>query len=279
MSRLGPAGTPGSLRAKTYRVIFESEPGWGRRFDAALIAAILGSVIAVMLESVTTVRVQYGPELAVLEWAFTILFSLEYVLRMWCLRKPTAYTFSFFGIVDLLSVVPTYLSLFLPGGQFLAVVRVLRVVRVFRVFKLARYTGEANVLATALRQARYKIVVFLVTVISIVIVVGSLMYVVEGPQAGYTSIPRGMYWAIVTLTTVGFGDITPQTPLGQLLASFVMILGYGIIAVPTGIVTAELAGMPRGSAGAHRTCGECEFVEMDVQSRYCSRCGAPMSGP
>lgn len=274
MRSLEPAGLPGSLRYRAFHVIFESEPGWGRRFDAILIVAILASVGIVLLESVAAIRVRHASRLVLLEWLFTALFSVEYLARVACLRSPRVYVFSFFGIVDLLSVLPAYLSLVLPGGQFLTVVRILRVVRVFRVFKLARYTSEANVLLAALRASRYKISVFVVSVISIVVVVGSLMYLVEGPENGFTSIPSGIYWAIVTLTTVGFGDITPQTPLGQILASAVMIMGYGIIAVPTGIITAELAHSTRGRSGPAFACASCGLVEDDPDARYCRRCGA-----
>ncbi len=276
--RLQPAGEPGSLRFRAYQIIFESEPGWGRRFDVVLIAAILASVGVVLLESVAEIRSQHASRLVALEWLFTALFSVEYLARVACLRSPRAYVLSFFGIVDLLSVLPAYLSLLLPGGQFLTVVRILRVVRVFRVLKLARYTSEAGVLLMALRASRYKISVFLVVVISIVVVVGSLMYLIEGPEHGFTSIPSGIYWAIVTITTVGFGDITPQTPLGQALASVLMIMGYGIIAVPTGIITAELTASSRARSGPALECATCGAVEDDAMARFCRRCGAGLPG-
>jgi voltage-gated potassium channel len=279
MAALGPASPPDTLRGQTYEVIFGHEPGWGRRFDAMLIALIIASVIAVMLDSVAGFSARYSPQLVAIEWAFTILFTIEYLVRIWCVRDVRAYTLSFFGIIDLLSVLPTYLSLLLPGGQFLAVIRVLRVIRVFRVFKLVRFLGEASLLSTALRNARYKIAVFLVTVLCIVIVVGSFMYLIEGPQSGFTSIPRGVYWAIVTLTTVGYGDIAPVTPMGQSLAAFVMVLGYGIIAVPTGIVTAEIAQLP-GSAAAHAVpCPACEHIEVDPDAHYCRFCGTDLTVP
>jgi voltage-gated potassium channel len=277
MHTLGPAAPSDTLRGKTYDVIFGHEPGWGRRFDAILILMIVLSVAAVMLDSVGELRTNYGAQLRAVEWAFTVLFTLEYVVRIWCVRRVRAYTLSFFGMIDLLSVLPTYLSLLLPGGQFLAVIRVLRVVRVFRVFKLVRFLGEASVLAAALRNSRYKIAVFLVTVVCAVIVVGSLMYLVEGAEAGITSIPRGVYWAVVTLTTVGYGDITPITPLGQSLAAFVMILGYGIIAVPTGIVTAELAQLPGGGRYHASSCPGCEHIETDPDARFCRFCASKLS--
>jgi voltage-gated potassium channel len=291
MPDLAPATPPGSLRAKTYDIIFGHEHGWGRSFDAVLILAILGSVTAVMLDSVTEYQVSYGPQLRALEWAFTVLFTLEYAVRIWCVREVRAYTLSFFGLVDLLAVLPTYLSVLLPGGQFLSVVRVLRVLRVFRVFKLARFVGEASVLTDALRNSRYKIAVFLVSVVCIVIVVGSLMYIVEGPTSGFTSIPKGVYWAVVTLTTVGYGDIAPATTVGQALASLVMIMGYGIIAVPTGIVTAELTSKataaprapdsarypkdPGGPGGP--ACPSCRHPSPDPDPTFCSRCGERVS--
>lgn len=274
MAILGPAAPPDTLRGKTYDVIFGHEPGWGRYFDAILIALILGSVGAVMLDSVSSLSSRYGTALLAVEWGVTVLFTLEYVVRLWCVKAPRAYALSFFGIIDLLSILPTFLSVLIPGGQYLAVIRVLRVVRVFRVFKLVRFLGEASLLSTALRNARYKIAVFLVTVLCIVIVVGSVMYLIEGPESGFTSIPKGVYWAIVTLTTVGYGDIAPTTPVGQALAAFVMILGYGIIAVPTGIVTAEIAALPSGGALSTRSCGSCEHVEVDPDAKYCRFCGA-----
>lgn len=278
MAILGPAAPPDTLRGKTYDVIFGHEPGWGRYFDAILIALIIGSVAAVMLDSVSSLSSRYGTALLAVEWGVTVLFTLEYVVRLWCVKAPRAYALSFFGIIDLLSILPTFLSVLIPGGQYLAVIRVLRVVRVFRVFKLVRFLGEASLLSTALRNARYKIAVFLVTVLCIVIVVGSVMYLIEGPQSGFTSIPKGVYWAIVTLTTVGYGDIAPTTPVGQALAAFVMILGYGIIAVPTGIVTAEIAALPSGGALSTRSCGSCEHVEVDPDAKYCRFCGAPIPG-
>ena len=276
MAILGPAAPPDTLRGKTYDVIFGHEPGWGRYFDAILIALIIGSVGAVMLDSVSSLSSRYGTALLAVEWGVTVLFTLEYVVRLWCVKAPRAYALSFFGIIDLLSILPTFLSVLIPGGQYLAVIRVLRVVRVFRVFKLVRFLGEASLLSTALRNARYKIAVFLVTVLCIVIVVGSVMYLIEGPRSGFTSIPKGVYWAIVTLTTVGYGDIAPTTPVGQALAAFVMILGYGIIAVPTGIVTAEIAALPSGGALSPRSCGSCEHVEVDPDAKYCRFCGAPI---
>ncbi|MDX1492972.1 MAG: ion transporter [Longimicrobiales bacterium] len=279
MPPFGSAAPPNTLRGRTYQVIFGHEEGAPQVFDGVLMVAILGSVVALMLDSVAGIRAQHGPALRAIEWGFTLLFSVEYALRIWCVKRKWAYMRSFFGVIDLLSVLPTYISFLLPGGQFLVVVRILRILRVFRVFKLVRFLGEANVLATALRNSRYKISVFLVTVVCVVVVVGSVMFVVEGPQSGFTSIPRGVYWAIVTLTTVGYGDIAPTTAFGQALAAFVMILGYGIIAVPTGIVTAELSRLPPGTATAlARECPECERIETDPDASYCRFCGAELPG-
>jgi voltage-gated potassium channel len=256
-----------------YRVIFGHDTSAGRTFDVVLIVSILASVLAIMLESVAPIREEYGRVLRGMEWAFTVAFTVEYGLRLWCVGRPFRYARSFLGMIDLLAFLPTYVSVILPGGQVLAVVRILRVLRVFRILKLAQYVGEAGILARALRASRYKITVFVMTVLTIVVIVGSLMYLVEGPESGFTSIPRGVYWGVVTLTTVGFGDITPQTPLGQTLASVVMIMGYGIIAVPTGIVTVELA---QASAGLQRelACPGCGRRGHDSDARHCKWCGS-----
>ena len=272
---LRPPPTASKGRRKTYEVIFGHETRAGRAFDVALILFILASVLAIMLESVASVRAVQGPLLRGLEWGFTVAFTVEYVLRLWCVDRPVRYARSFLGVVDLLAVLPTYVSVLLPGGQVLTVVRILRVLRVFRILKLAQYTGEARVLSQALRAARFKITVFVFTVMTIVVIVGSLMYLIEGPTHGFTSIPTGVYWAVVTLTTVGFGDVTPQTPLGQTLATVVMIMGYGIIAVPTGIVTAELAYATREGRG-QRKCSACPQLGHDHDARHCKWCGAPL---
>lgn len=278
MPPFGSAAPPDTLRGKTYEVIFGHEEGAPQLFDAILMLAILASVAALMLDSVAPIRARHAELLRSIEWGFTLLFTVEYGLRLWCVKRKRAYATSFFGVIDLLSILPTYVSVLVPGGQFLVVIRILRILRVFRVFKLVRFLGEANVLATALRNSRYKIGVFLVTVVCSVVVVGSIMYLVEGPEAGFTSIPRGVYWAIVTLTTVGFGDIAPVTPLGQTVAAFIMILGYGIIAVPTGIVTAEISRVSTGGTSLARTCPECERVETDPDASYCRFCGTGLGG-
>jgi voltage-gated potassium channel len=283
MSQLRAGGPAGSARARTYEIIFEHATGAGRAFDVALILTILASVAVVMLESVQSVRFRYGGELIALEWIFTLLFTAEYVARLWSVDRPRRYALSFFGLVDLFAVLPTYVSLLVPGGQVFIVIRILRVLRVFRVLKLAQYVGEARILRAAIRASRFKITVFLISVVCIVVLVGSLMYLVEGPESGFTSIPRGVYWGIVTLTTVGYGDIAPQTAPGQALAALVMILGYGIIAVPTGIWTVELAQQARQGSGVEpgargRVCGHCGRVEGDPEAAFCRYCGGSLSG-
>ncbi len=263
-----------SRREYIGRVIFGYETRSGRAFDVALLFLILSSVLLVMLETVQWIREEHGPLLVALEWMFTGVFTIEYGLRLWVARSRLNYARSFFGVVDLLSVLPTYLSLFLPGTQSLLVIRALRLLRVFRVLKLSRYLGEANVLVTSLRSSGYKITVFLGTVLVLVTIVATLMYLIEGPEHGFTSIPRAFYWAIVTMTTVGYGDIAPETTLGQILAGAVMLIGYSIIAVPTGIVSAEMAY----SARRHRTCPSCGADGHDGDARFCRICGDVLGG-
>ena len=228
-------------RARLHEVVFEADTPAGKTFDVALLVAIVVSVAVVMLDSVATIRNQFGPVLSLLEWLFTILFTLEYAARLLSVGRPLRYAVSFFGVVDLLSILPTFLSLLFTGAQSLLVIRVFRLLRIFRVLKLGHYLSEARALRQALRGSRTKITVFLVAVISLAVVAGTLMYLIEGPVAGFTSIPRGVYWAIVTMTTVGYGNIAPVTTGGQIAAACLMILGYGIIAVPTGIVSVEIA--------------------------------------
>lgn len=268
------AGAP-RWRVVLYEVIFEHDTPGGKLFDVGLILSILLSVGAVMLDSVATIRAQHGRFLYGIEWLFTLLFTAEYILRLLCVRRPGGYATSFFGIVDLLAIVPTYLSLVFPGTQYLLVIRLLRVLRVFRVLKLAQYLGESHMLVMALRASRRKITVFLVTVLTLVVILGSLMYVIEGHANGFTSIPRSIYWAIVTLTTVGYGDISPQTGLGQVLACVIMIIGYGIIAVPTGIVTVELSHVA-GRQYAEYPCPACDARGHDNDARHCKYCGAEL---
>lgn len=230
-----------SFKERLYHIIFESDTPPGKAFDVALLIAILLSVLAVMLESVSSIVSQYGKIIRACEWVFTVLFTIEYFLRIYCARNRKGYILSFYGIVDLISIIPTYLSLIVVGTQYVLMIRSLRLLRVFRVLKLYHFLGEAEILGRALRQSAAKITVFIGTVITLIFIVGSMMYLIEGPEHGFTSIPVSIYWAIVTLTTVGYGDIAPQTVLGQMLASIVMIMGYGIIAVPTGIVSVEIS--------------------------------------
>jgi voltage-gated potassium channel len=261
-----------SLKRRLGDVIFETDSGAARAFDVALLWAILLSVALVVLESVTTVRDAYGGTLRALEWAFTGLFTVEYVVRIVVARKRWRYVTSFYGVIDLLAIVPTYLSLFLVGSQYLIVIRALRLLRVFRVLKATRYLGEAGLLARALSASREKITVFLVTVLTLVLIIGSAMYLVEGPENGFTSIPIAIYWAIVTLTTVGYGDIAPGTPLGKFLSALVMILGYSIIAVPTGIVTSELTRV-QGLRAPGRACASCGAERHENDAVFCKICG------
>jgi voltage-gated potassium channel len=262
-------------RRRLYRVIFESDTRAGRLFDVTLIVCILTSVAVVMVDSVAPVRARYGRYLYGVEWFFTVLFTVEYILRLLCVGRPLRYAGSFFGVIDLLSVLPTYVSVLLPGSRYFIVIRILRVLRVFRVLRLAQYMGESRLLMQALRASRRKVAVFLVTVLTLVVVLGSLIYVVEGEEHGFTSIPKSIYWAVVTLTTVGYGDIAPQTPLGQFVAMIVMILGYGIIAVPTGIVTVEMSQAFRQKVSAV-VCPACGTEGHDSDAVYCKRCGGKL---
>ena len=269
-------------RRRGYVIIFGHDTPAGRAFDVALLVLITLSVVAVMLETVASVKARYGTALLVLEWSFTLLFTVEYGLRLMCVRRPGRYARSFFGVVDLLAILPTYLSLFVVGAQSLIIIRALRLLRIFRILKLPEYYGQAGLLMTALRGSRQKIVVFIAGVLMIVIVVGALMYLIEGPEHGFSSIPAGVYWAAVTITTVGYGDIAPQTPVGRILAVALMLTGYGIIAVPTGIVTAEMIGIERkggtetavpGRARLRRVCPDCGADRHDADARYCKLCG------
>ena len=262
-----------SWRARLHEIIFEADTPAGKAFDILLILGISGSVVAVMLESVSSIRAAHGPLLQTLEWIFTILFSIEYILRLVCVRKPWRYAKSFFGVIDLLAVIPTYLDLILPGTRFLFVIRILRLLRIFRVFKLVTYVGEAETLLRAMRASQRKIFVFLFAVIMMAVIIGSSMYVIEGESNGFTSIPRSIYWAIVTLTTVGYGDIAPHTGAGQALAAVLMIIGYSIIAVPTGIVSAE---MVHSHPVSTQVCPHCSSEGHDVGARFCKHCGRSM---
>jgi len=274
-----PAKTPAQRAPwrETLRVIiFEADTPAGKAFDVALLIAIVISVTVVMAESVVSIRQNYGRQLDTAEWVFTLLFTVEYFLRLLAVRRPMRYARSFFGIVDVLAIAPTYLSLVFPGASSLLVIRGLRLLRVFRVFKLGRFLGEASLLTRALIASRHKITVFLGTVLILVTILGAAMYLIEGEESGFTSVPTSVYWAIVTMTTVGYGDITPITFAGKTLAAIVMVLGYGIIAVPTGIVTAELVESAVGGSSkvSTRCCPDCMSEGHRVDARYCSECGA-----
>lgn len=273
-----PAMTSGAFKQRVFHVIFEADTPGAKAFDVALIAAILLSVTAVLLDSVASLRALYGGAFYAAEWGFTVLFTAEYLIRLWCVGNPARYARSFYGVIDLLGILPTYLSVLLPGAQYLLVVRILRVLRVFRVLRLVRYVGEADMLLDALKQSQRKIIVFLFSVLALVVVFGSLMYLVEGPTHGFGSIPISIYWAIVTMTTVGYGDISPETPLGRVLASVIMITGYAIIAVPTGIVTLELNAAARRRASTASACPECGADGHSSEAIYCYRCGTHMFG-
>ncbi|MBU0679206.1 MAG: ion transporter [Verrucomicrobia bacterium] len=262
-----------SSRGRLQEIIFEADTPLGKLFDVVLIISIVFSVLVVMLDSVASVREHHGDLLTKLEWFFTILFTVEYALRLYCVRRPLLYARSFFGVIDLLAVLPTYIGVLLPGSHYLAVIRVLRVLRIFRVLKLAQYLGEARILMQAVKASARKIVVFLFVVLTLVVVLGSVMYVVEGGENGFTSIPQSVYWSIVTLTTVGYGDISPQTPLGQALAAVIMILGYSIIVVPTGFVAVETAVTVKQGRISTQSCPTCSAEGHDVDAVYCKYCG------
>ena len=265
----------GSWKRRLYVIIFEADTPAGKAFDVFLLVAILLSVALIILESVSSIFAPYTSFFNAAEWAFTVLFTLEYVLRLVSSPRPLRYIFSFFGLVDLISILPTYFKLFLPNSQYLLVIRALRLLRIFRVFKLSRYIGEAELLVVALRRSAYKIIVFLGAVVTIVLIIGAVMHLIEGPDSHFDTIPKGMYWAVVTLTTVGYGDIVPQTTLGQLLASCVMIIGYAILAVPTGIVSVELSKADREKRKA-RACEVCKLEGHARDANYCRRCGAAL---
>ena len=269
-----------TLRERLRRIIFGTNTPAGQYFDEALIVVILLSVIAVMLDSIQSLHAQYGVWLYRAEWCFTLIFTVEYLVRLWISDRPLRYARSFFGIVDLVSVLPTYLSLLVPGAHYLLSIRLLRALRIFRVLRLLTLIDEANFLTQALVAARRKIGIFLFTVIILMVIFGTLMYVVEGPDNGFTSIPVSIYWAIVTVTTVGYGDISPSTGLGRAIASIAMLTGYAIIAVPTGIVTAEMTVLAQRERN-RRTCPQCRLQAHEADAAYCRRCGTslPANGP
>lgn len=271
-------------KAKLYKIIYHSDTPAGKLFDVVLLAVILASILLVMLESVNSIDAKYHDLLNIAEWIITILFTIEYILRIITNSSPKKYIFSFYGIIDLLSTIPKYLSLFLVGSHSLVALRALRLMRIFRILKLARFMGESNNFIKALKASKIKIAVFVSFVIILCVILGTVMYLVEsGQDSGFSSIPRSVYWAIVTLTTVGYGDIAPVTPLGQLIASMIMIIGYGIIAVPTGIVSAEFATQTKGTkeeeklseiAPTTKTCPECLTNDVRIEAKYCYVCGA-----
>ena len=262
-----------TLKERLYIIIFEADTFAGKLFDVVLLVAILLSVLAVMLESVVDIKIHYGSLLYKIEWFFTILFSIEYLARIFISHKPKKYIFSFFGIIDLLSILPTFIGLVVSGAHSLLIIRSIRLLRVFRVLKMVRFLGEASSLMKALRSSRAKIIVFIGGVFCLTVILGTIMYLIEGGENGFTSIPRSIYWAVVTLTTVGYGDIAPGTTLGQIVATVIMILGYGIIAVPTGIVSAEITTQSKKLQEDETDCSRCGAVGHKVEARYCYQCG------
>jgi len=264
-------------RRRAFNVVFESDTRAGKIFDVILIVAILLSVAAVLADSVASVALRHGALLTALEWVFTILFTVEYITRLSCVERPMRYASSFYGIVDLIAVLPTYLAVFFPEAALLIDVRILRLLRILRIFKLTAYLTEYDLLANAMAASRRKIMVFLSVVVMIVLIVGTLMYVIEGPKHGFTSIPFAIYWAISTLSTVGYGDVVPRTDIGRALATVMMLIGWGILAVPTGIVTAEMTAQRfRGRQFPHKRCRECGSEDHEDDAGYCRICGAKL---
>lgn len=267
-----------SLKHHLYVIIFGTHTRMGRLFDIALIFTIVASLIVLVLDSIPSIEKQWGTTITYLEYGFTALFTIEYLLRLYCSPKPTAYMRSFYGVIDLVAVLPTYLAFFFPAASFIGVIRMLRVMRIFRVLKLVRYLQDSNILLRSLLMSRRKILIFFSTVGILVIILGSIIFVVEGPSNGFTSIPQSIYWAIVTITTVGYGDLVPKTPFGQAIASLTMLLGYSILAVPTGIITAEL----NHEMNAHRNlvkCPNCSKTGHESDALYCKFCGSELPDP
>lgn len=260
------------FRDKLHEIIYEADTPAGKLFDVVLLIVILISVVAVMLESVASIRIIYGYELAVLEWVITIFFTLEYIARIISVKKPWTYIFSFYGIIDLLAMLPKYIDILFPGLSFLLSIRAVRLLRVFRILKLTRFVGASNQLTLALLKSRAKIAVFILSVLILCIIMGTIMYIVEDHTNGFTSIPTSIYWTIVTLTTVGFGDITPVTALGKFISTVIMLMGYGIIAVPTGLVTAELMSERKVSLNT-TVCRNCNADKHRDDAKYCYNCG------
>ncbi|MCG9551912.1 ion transporter [Vibrio sp. Isolate31] len=266
------------LKHHLYVIIFGTHTPAGRAFDISLIIAILASLLVLILESIPNVMTEWSQELRYIEYTFTALFTIEYLLRLYCSPKPKSYATSFYGIVDLLAILPTYLAIFFPGASFMGVVRLLRVMRIFRILKLVRYLQDSNILLRSLLMARRKILIFFSTVGILVVIFGALIFVIEGPENGFTSIPHSIYWAIVTITTVGYGDMVPQTAIGKAIASLTMLLGYSILAVPTGIITAELSS----EMNSHKElvkCPNCNLSGHDPDAIYCKHCASELADP
>lgn len=264
-------------RSALHEVIYESDTTAGKVFDLSLIVLIIASIAVVMLDSIEVYHGRYGEIFYTLEWTFTILFTLEYILRLVSLHRPMLYVTSFLGVVDLLAIIPSYLSIFYLGAHSLLVFRALRLLRIFRIFKLTHFLTEMEFLKSAIGSSLKKIAIFMLVVLSLVIILGSVMYLVEGRENGFDSIPESIYWAIVTITTVGYGDISPVTPLGKFIASIMMFIGYGIIAVPTGIVTSEMSLAARAKQHGVETCPSCGLERHELDARYCKRCGASLT--
>ncbi|SEL63110.1 voltage-gated potassium channel [Pseudoxanthomonas sp. GM95] len=278
--QLNPARETG-WRKRWFDIIYRHDDVPSRNFDLLLVVAIIASVVVIMVDSVQHIHQRYANWFYVVEWAFTVVFTAEYLLRLMVVRRPLRYALSIWGVIDLLSILPSYLSLLIPGAQSLLVVRVLRILRLFRILKLTQYVEESGVLMGALWRSRRKVLVFVSTVLTLVVIFGALMYVVEGPENGFTSIPTSMYWAIVTMATVGFGDIAPQTTLGRAITSLLILIGYSIIAVPTGIYTAELAAGLRDASPQHdrRGCPECGLEGHEPTALHCRHCGHALPAP
>lgn len=261
------------IKKKLYEIIFGTHTRAGKNFDLILLWAIIFSVLVVMIESIKPIEIQHAELLHILEWSFTVLFTIEYLARIYSHPKPLQYIFSFWGVIDLLSILPTYLSVILKGAHFLVVIRLLRVLRIFRILKLGRYFTESQTLMSALKSSSYKITVFMLSILLLVIIMGSVMYVIEGGQNGFNSIPQSIYWAVITITTVGYGDIVPVTVVGKFIASFMMVVGYSIIAVPTGIITVELSRTIREK----KACPRCGTKVEQEGAMYCYKCGEKLS--
>lgn len=265
--------TEHNFKKNLHDIIFEADTFAGKLFDELLLVFIILSVSVVMVDSVPNIHAKYQVYLYSAEWFFTILFTIEYALRVWTTQQSNKYVFSLYGIIDLLSIVPTYLSLLIVSSQFLIIIRILRLLRVFRVLKLMAFLGASDILIKSINKSRYKITVFFFFVLLLVTIIGSIMYIIESPETGFTSIPRSVYWAIVTLTTVGYGDIAPQSVLGQFFASFVMLLGYAIIAVPTGIITSEIFKQTNKTNSNTQVCSNCNTNNHDDDALFCKHCG------